>query len=76
MFYIENPVTTPYSKLYSHINTQSPQNKEYEKNKDLLTMKSTIDIHNKTVTISIIQILVSIALLISSISLIIATICK
>lgn len=75
-FYIDNPFKQPYSTYAKPMEQTEPKGDVFEVSRDLLNAKSVIDMHNKSVTVTIAQIAVSIALLTSSIALIVVTLIK
>jgi hypothetical protein len=72
MLYVKNPIDRSYKEIADDFKTATSAN-GYEKIRDELQVKATIDIHNRNVTIGVIQITVSVILVITTLLLLNAT---
>lgn len=73
-FYIEDPIKKTYKEIIHEFTGNNPKDGgTYEKMKDYLNVKNSVNMHNRIITITMIQVFVSIALVISTIGLIIVT---
>jgi len=73
MLYVKNPIDRSYKEIADDFKAAAASSSGYEKTRDELQVKATIDIHNRNVTIGLIQIVVSLILVVTTLLLLNAT---